>query len=213
MPSSSATRRSHAQTRQQRQRQQRQRQQRQRLLTWTGLGIAAAVVVVVIVLAASGNHTTTNAAAVPTGPVLASTANGPTGQTVDGLTCLGREQLLFHVHAHLAVFVDGQPRVVPAGIGIPNSCYYPLHSHTSDGVIHIESAVARDFTLGNYFDVWGQPLDAAHVGPATGPVVAYLNGQRFSGDPRTIPLTAHALIQLDVGQDVAPRGFVFPGGL
>jgi hypothetical protein len=126
--------------------------------------------------------------------------------------------------------VNGKEREVPEGIGITpprneqqsaqgpfvvsGSCFYWLHSHTADGIIHIESPVQRTFTLGNYFDIWKQPLGRDQVGPAKGPVTAYVNGRRFSGDPRSIPLTAHALIQLDVGTPApAPARFSFPSGL
>ena len=72
----------------------------------------------------------------------------------------------------------------------------------------------RTFTLGNFFDIWGLPLSANQVGPAQGTVTAYLNGQLFSGDPTTIPLDAHNLIQLDVGAPtIAPQPYTFPAGL
>ena len=156
---------------------------------------------------------------------------GPTaasGQPVDGIQCQTSEQLLFHIHAHLAIFVNGQERQVPLGIGIPNpqveqtqsgpfvvsgSCFYWLHSHATDGVIHIESPVQRTFTLGNWFDIWGQPLTASRVGSDTGQVTAYVDGNRFDGDPRSIPLNAHAVIQLNVGTDVPFRPYTFPQGL
>lgn len=152
----------------------------------------------------------------------------PPARDVDGIKCETHEQLLFHIHAHLAISVHGQPRRVPAGIGIPDpqaeqtsqgrfvvggSCFYWLHSHAEDGIIHIESPVQRTFTLGDYFDIWGQPLSANRVGPDTGPVTAYLNGQRFTGDPRTIPLTSHAVIQLNVGTDVPPQPYTFAPNL
>ena len=145
-------------------------------------------------------------------PPLAAAGGGPQGQPIDGMTC-GAETLIFHEHAHLAVFVDGQPRTIPARIGITDTCLYWLHSHTADGVIHMESPVARVFTLGNYFDVWGQPLSPTQVGPASGAVIAYVNGQRYSGNPRDIQLEAHTNVQLDVGNDVAPQPFTFPAGL
>jgi hypothetical protein len=45
-------------------------------------------------------------------------------------------------------------------------------------------------------------------------VTALYNGQRYDGDPRQIPLTAHAQIQLDVGRPlVAPELIEFPSGL
>jgi len=67
--------------------------------------------------------------------------------------------------------------------------------------------------LGNYFDIWRQPLGPGQVGPAKGTVTAYLNRALYTGDPRAIPLTAHALIQLDVGTVVSPKPFTFPAGL
>ena len=92
-------------------------------------------------------------------------------------------------------------------------CLYWLHTHNATGVIHVESPVQRVYTLGQFFDIWGQPLSTTQVGRATGSVTAFLNGKRFSGDPRSIKLTPHALIQLDVGKVVPPQPFTFPAGL
>jgi hypothetical protein len=160
---------------------------------------------------------------------LAGTATAAGGQPVDGISCQTSEQTLFHIHAHLTVFVNGSPRQVPAGIGIPGAqaqstqygpfigggtCLYWLHTHAADGIIHVESPVHRDYTLGNFFDEWGQPLGPGRVGPATGKVTAIYNGQVYHGDPRDIPLTAHAQIQLQVGTPlVAPESISWPGGL
>jgi hypothetical protein len=166
---------------------------------------------------------------VPSGTTLASPAASVTGQDVDGISCQTSEQTLFHIHAHLTIFVNGAARQVPAAIGIPGAqaqttaagpfiengtCFYWLHTHAADGIIHIESPVQRNYTLGNFFDEWGQPLSASRVGPASGRVVALYNGQVFQGDPRTIPLTAHGQIQLEVGTPlVAPEQITFPTGL
>lgn len=159
-------------------------------------------------------------------PVLAQTSPAVTGQTIDGMVCTTNEQLIFHIHAHLAVYVDGNPRTVPEGIGIvpprtevstlqgpyvtAGRCFYPLHTHTADGIIHIKSPVQRTYTLGDFFDVWGIGLDAQDVGPARGAVIAYVNGQRYAGDLRRIPLNRHDLVQVDVNGDVAPQPFDFP---
>src|SRR5581483_12382473 len=35
-----------------------------------------------------------------------------------GLPAFTEEQLFVHVHAHMDIFIDGQPTVIPAGIGI-----------------------------------------------------------------------------------------------
>ena len=66
--------------------------------------------------------------------------------------------------------------------------------------------------LGELFDIWGQPLGRRTVGPARGAVTAIVNRHVWTGDPRRIPLTAHAQIQLDVGTPlVAPQTIRFPG--
>ncbi len=155
----------------------------------------------------------------------------PTGDTakngpVDGISCDTSEQLVFHIHAHLEMFVNGVQKLVPAGVGIGpplqfqndfvvgGSCFSWLHTHDETGVIHIESPIQRTFTLGNFFDIWGQPLSADQVGPAHGKISAFLNGKPFTGDPRSIPLDAHNLIQLDVGKPVVPpQPYTFPPGL
>jgi hypothetical protein len=166
---------------------------------------------------------------VPSGAALAGLGSAVTGQPKDGISCQSAEQTVFHIHAHLTVFVNGSARQVPAAIGIPGAvatstaagsfveqgtCFYWLHTHAADGIIHIESPVHRSYTLGNFFDEWGQPLSGTQVGPASGRVVAVYNGQVFQGDPRNIPLTAHAQIQLEVGTPlVAPEKITFPAGL
>ncbi len=199
---------------------------RQRWWPVPGIPIVVALiagVVVALVLAVQSPPAPT-----PTGPVLAPISTSVTGQTIDGIQCQAGEQLVYHIHAHLAIYVNGTARVIPEGIGaMPprteqsssegpfvtgGSCYYWLHAHTDDGIMHIESPTQRIYTLGNWFDIWGIPLDSSHVGPASGTVIAYVNGQRYSGDVRAIPLNAHDLIQLDVNKDVAPASFTFSAG-
>lgn len=158
---------------------------------------------------------------IPNAPVLAGPSAATTGQSIDGISCDTSEQTVVHIHTHLTVFVNGQPRQVPAGIGIPNAqaeqakggpfvdagkCFYFLHTHANDGIIHIESPVQRTYTLGEFFDEWQQPLSSTQVGPAKGKVTAIVNGQVYKGDPRDIPLGSHESVQLEVGTPlVAPE--------
>jgi hypothetical protein len=159
------------------------------------------------------------------GIVLAPPGDTAQNQAVDGITCDTNEQLLFHIHAHLQMFVNGQERLVAAGVGIGpplqefngivigGSCFSWLHTHDESGIIHIESPVMRTFTLGNFFDIWGFPLSSTQVGPAAGSVTAFVGGTLFTGDPRTIPLNAYAVIQLDVGDPlVAAQPYTWPPG-
>jgi hypothetical protein len=134
--------------------------------------------------------------------------------TVNGIQCGSKEQLAYHIHAHLAVFDNGNPRALPGGIGIPGSqvvstsegpvaaggqCIYWLHTHAPDGVIHVESPTQRIYTLGDFFDEWHQPLSANQVGSVNGKVSALVDGKPWTKNLRTIPLIPHAVIQLNVG--------------
>jgi hypothetical protein len=162
------------------------------------------------------------------GPPLAPASTTTSGATVDGIECAAVEQLAYHIHSHLQVYAAGQPRALPGGIGIVGpeppqqtpegpfyeggQCIYWLHTHTSDGVIHIESPTKRVYTLGNFFDEWSQPLNRTQVAGVKGKVTAYLNGKRWTRDPRAIPLLAHGSIQLDVGSPaVAPKVISWAG--
>jgi hypothetical protein len=166
---------------------------------------------------------------IPPAARLASPAAGGHGGAVDGISCLAGEQLLFHIHAHVTVFIDGVARQIPGGIGVVDpraqdtpagpfvvgaGCFYWLHTHAADGIVHIESPVRRIYTLGDFFDVWGEPLGPTAIGPYRGSVTAIYNGRRYLGNPRSIPLNRHAQIQLELGRPlVAPKLIVFPSGL
>ncbi len=172
---------------------------------------------------------------VPSGPKLASLLNVATGQTINGVQCQAGEQVTVHVHTHLTIFVNGKARVIPYGIGIPGfqavetsagpfvetgSCFYWLHVHAYDGIVHIESpSTTMSFTLGQFFDEWGQPLSTTQVGPATGKVTVFFTspGKKpgiYTGNPNNLPLGDHYQIQLDVGTPiVAPVQITNWGGL
>jgi len=167
---------------------------------------------------------------IPVAPALARARLLELGQRIDGIGCEAATHVLFHIHAHLTIFVHGVAQQVPGGIGIAPplevdetpvgafvagaTCFMWLHTHSADGIIHTESPVERIYTLGNFFDIWGQPLNRRRVGPARGPVTAFFNGRVFTGNPRAIPLLAHAQIQLDVAQPlIAPEHITFPQGL
>ena len=84
---------------------------------------------------------------------------------IDGIRCEGMEGAVVHIHQYLALYNGYQRVPVPAGIGIHNDCLYWLHTHTGDGLIHDEVPMHKFFTLGNFFDVWGQPLNWYQAGP------------------------------------------------
>jgi hypothetical protein len=144
--------------------------------------------------------------------VLADSSNGGRGQPVDGIPCQA-EMVQVHVHSHLAIFVNGKQAQVPGFIGITptptGGCLYWLHTHGPDGIIHVEAVTAQSpnggpYTLGDFFDIWGQPLSSTQVGPYKGAVTAFVNNAPYSGDLRSIPLRAHQQVVLEVGSPVVP---------
>jgi hypothetical protein len=153
------------------------------------------------------------------GASLAPASSTSPGTTVDGIQCAPIEQLAYHIHAHLQVYVNGEPRALPGAIGMlepvaqqtaygafygAQKCYYWLHTHASDGVIHIESPTARIYTLGEFFREWRQPLSADQVAGNHGAVTATVDGKPWTKSPADIPMIKHAVIQLAVGEPIPP---------
>lgn len=221
-----ATRQSQLRERQlarQRERQRQIRNQRIRLGAIIG-GIVLLVALVSVLLVATHQGPSSSKS---TGLKPAS------GQVVDDMQCTSSEQLVFHIHAYLEIYVNGQPFTVPPGVGIVGppgtgvsalgsnglkSCLYPLHVHDGEpNIVHIESPVQKTYTLGNLFDVWGQPLsgtqvmgnkaDSAHaltfyVFDASGKMT------QVTTDPRAIALAEHeTIVVLYNSPNVQPKAF------
>jgi hypothetical protein len=173
---------------------------------------------------ATGSHVGPEGVVVYNVPDLAPATTTLSGHVVDGVTCqtAAKEVVKYHIHVYVSVYVNGAPLRLPAGIGITQpplvqnsaagtfldvglyDCLYWLHTHVADGVIHVEAPSKQAFTLGQFFDIWNQPLSSTRVGPDKGSVVVFQNGKEVTGDPRLTPLLAHSVIQLDVGTPVVP---------
>jgi hypothetical protein len=157
----------------------------------------------------------------------------PTGPAADkaiassGLKAFGQEMLDYHIHAHLDVIDDGKPVTVPPGIGyVYDDSGQPkgltsLHTHQTDGIIHIEAQKPVDYRLGQFFKEWAVPLSAKCVGAlcadSTHTLGVYVNGKKVSGDPNDVVIHKHdeiAVIYAKKGSSVKPpSSFDFPSGL
>jgi hypothetical protein len=135
-----------------------------------------------------------------------------TSRPIDGISCDFSEAATYHVHAHLAILVDGKAVAGPpanTGIHLEHLCLYWLHTHDSTGIIHIEAPHRIAPILGNFFDIWGQPLDqhrvATHTVGAGQALRVYVGPTVYSGNPRTIKLYEHTKVTLEIGPPfVAP---------
>src|SRR5437879_1481721 len=135
--------------------------------------------------------------------------------SIDGIACETKEYSIFHVHTHLDIFVDGHPLTVPAGIGIEdNKCLYWLHTHQPDGIIHIESPQTRNFTLGQFFDMW-KSSSSGGVPPTNEEPIIHVNGDLVATKLNETPLNAHDEIVLVYGNPPPniPTFYQFPEGL
>jgi hypothetical protein len=135
-------------------------------------------------------------------------ASGGQGQAVDGLACAAPGSS--YSYAHLSIFQDGKQLSVPANIGVvgptlaaQTGCVYPLHTDDASGKIRIDAGATAPLTLGKFFSVWGQTLNATNVGGLSAQTVtAYINDggtlTKYTGDLAAIALQPHREITLAI---------------
>lgn len=112
--------------------------------------------------------------------------------------------------AHVEVFANRRVVVLPQGIGVGPNCRHAASTNSPTGVIRLTRAV----TLDDLFHIWGQPLDSHRLLSFRGTTLAFVDGRRWSGDPRRIRLTRHAQVVLEIGGYVAPHpSYLFPKGM
>ena len=94
------------------------------------------------------------------------------------------DPIIMHIHPYLSILVEGSSYSVPAQIGIVPSLWKdhsldnygmqampamnmlamaPLHTHDNSGMVHVESTINRNYTLGEFLKVWGLDLDTKTV--------------------------------------------------
>jgi len=119
--------------------------------------------------------------------------------------------MLIHNHVNLNVTMDGKPIIVPINIGIKQTGIFadpqtyadhsldnygmegmsPLHTHDYSGTIHVESNTVKNYTLGDFLNIWkGLNIDDKNI-------IASVDGKAISNF-RDIILTNGAKIKLDI---------------
>jgi hypothetical protein len=211
--------------------QEQRRARRRKLLIGGGAVVAvlavAAVIAGVVLNGPSPTSASGSNASTPTASASAAAWAAPAdvegAVRAAGLQMLSAEGTALHIHQHLTVTVDGTPVAVPAGIGIDEAQQRisPIHTHDESGIIHVESAEVRTFTLGQVFDEWGQKLGTGQVGTYRDgvdgqTVTVFVGGKPYTGDPRAITLTSHEDIDIVVANRgttaAAPKAFDWPAG-
>jgi hypothetical protein len=141
----------------------------------------------------------------PLAPPWPAPADAPVRATLAGLQ-LGSMGTAEHYHVHLDILLNGQALPVPANIGVDQTsgAMSYLHTHTPDGVVHIEAGRAgQPFTLGQLFTEWNVRLSATQVGSLQAgngnTLVVYVNGAKVPGNPAQLRLAAHQEIAVVYG--------------
>jgi hypothetical protein len=154
---------------------------------------------------------------------------------VDGIACAYDPEKGYHQDVHVSLFVRGRQLAVPLGIGIidpqiapypsgpyaggayagNDDCVYWMHTHDHTGIVHVEPQAANQtFTLGQFFELWGQPLTATQAAAYRGEVRIF---RWHIGDARprvteatrqlratTFAVRSHDEITVEVGPPWAP---------
>ncbi len=128
----------------------------------------------------------------------------PNFQPIDGVYCDASDQLSYHIHVLLTIYINGQQVSVPQGVGIAPgsspSCLYWLHTHDTSGIVHIESPTTRLYSLQNFLDIW-QSFQAQQISfptqlASSSGWTIYVNGKAVTGNFKSISLNPHDLITI-----------------
>ena len=181
---------------------------RNRLIIVVASVLVAALVIGVVVLTGGDSGSPTPSAAgvtLPDPATLAGVIREPppwtnnierTNERLAELNLPSLSETILHHHIQLSIFVDGQPVVVPAGIGYSPelSVFSPLHTHDTQGIVHVESADPNfEPVLGQFMDVWGVYFTPTCIGSESNDgdrsLRVYVDGDEYTGDPTLLPLT------------------------
>lgn len=145
---------------------------------------------------------------------------------INGISCGSAEQFGYHIHVHLTVYIQGKLVSIPQGIGIApdGSCFYWMHTHTNDGIIHIEAPQQlHNLALDDFLTIWQQgfanlnfPLEMTQ---STGWQI-FVNGKPFNGMVTSplqteVPLHSHDVVTMEYGSPNPPPDmfYAFPANL
>lgn len=100
--------------------------------------------------------------------------------------------LVYHAHPNLTIFINGLGQNLPTTFS--SACAQPMHTHDSSGIIHIETDQNQNYTLGDWFKLWGYfasdtkiaTFDGTHIlGNTAGPGTTHTLSMTVNGQPST----------------------------
>jgi hypothetical protein len=196
------------------------RAQRRRQLAWIA-GITVVVAAGVFVFT-NRNEPSTSTGALPgelttEAPWGANAAKSAARATALGLPAEGTTM---HEHANVQIFVHGKQEPIPTDIGIDaaKGTIQSIHTHDDTGLVHLESSQSREFTLGEFFGVWGIRFTpsclGAYCNEGNNRLQVFVDGEEVTGSLRDVQLDDQTVIVVTYGTptelpDPIPSSFDF----
>jgi len=131
------------------------------------------------------------------------------GSPIGRFNCVFNPPQALAFRAHLSILVNNEPQKIPRYLGAsrqpPTHCFYAIHTHDASGRIHVTPAAPGTFTLGELFQIWGQPLTNTNVAGISGlPIEVYVTDDGMTvkvedTDWANIELLPHREITIELG--------------
>lgn len=145
---------------------------------------------------------------------------------INGISCDAVMQNGYHIHVHLTIYINGKLVIIPQNIGIASdgSCFYWMHTHTSNGIIHIEAPQKlHNLALDDFLTIWHDGFASlnfpAELTQSTGWKI-FVNGKPFEGVVTSplyteVPLNSHNTVTMEYGTPNPPPDtlYSFPPSL
>jgi len=189
----------------------RKQQRRARISVWASISISALLLLAMGFFYLQVQHTTSIATLHP---------------PISGISCDSMEQNGYHIHVHFRIYINGKELTIPTGIGVPTdgSCLYWMHTHTDDGIIHIEAPQKlHNLALDDFMTVWQEGFATLNfpqemLQPSGWQI--FVNGKPFNGVVKSpllteVALQPHDAITMEYGSPNPPPdvSYAFPAGL
>lgn len=143
---------------------------------------------------------------------------------VGAIHCKRTSPLFTSKRVHLELFAHNKTLLIPRGVGVVEPtvhqsrivkarCAYPLRTIDATGVVFTEPG---DWTLGDIFAVWGQPLTENSLTTSfTDPqeiLLVFVNGKKMDvSNIRMIPLVNGDEIVVEFNSNIPPhQSYTFP---
>ena len=139
---------------------------------------------------------------------------------INGIACDSMQQNGYHIHVHVTIYIRGKRMAIPRGIGIApdGSCFYWIHTHTDDGIVHIEAPQKLpNLALDDFLTVWHDGFAKLNFPPELMQSTewkVFVNGKPFNGVVTSpllteVPLAPHDVVTLEYGLPNPPPDTIF----